>query len=164
MQEDEDMLDRLHSISSESALHVLQLHAGSKLTGDSEKHNIHTLDLGDLNMDKLDTREKVATWVREMKPACIIGRSKGESRDHISWCCSLYKLQVGEGRMFVHEHGMGSPDKCLREVGECLDVGPSTVIPLLTVSSEESTREVEKAWVSSITVGAKNKTSARAKG
>ena len=57
--------------------------------------------------------------------------------------------------MFVHEHGMGSPDKCLREVGKCLDFGPSTIIPLLTVSSEESTREAEKAWVSSLTVGPK---------
>ena len=94
IREDEDMLDRLHSISRESALHVLKLHEGSKLTGDQEKHNIHTMDLGDLNIDELDNREKVATWVREMKPACIIGSSKGKSRDHISWCCSLYKLQV----------------------------------------------------------------------
>ena len=121
LQEDEDMVDRLNTISSQSAIHVLQLHEGSKLTEDQEKHNIHTMDLGDLNIDELDNREKVATWVREMKPACIIGSSKGKSRDHISWCCSLYKLQVGEGRMFVHEHGMGSPDKCLREVGKCLD-------------------------------------------
>ena len=111
--EDEDMLNRLHSIPRGTVFQVLQLHTGSKLTGDSEKHDIHTLDLGDLNMDTLDNREKVATWVREMKPACIIGSSKGKSRDHISWCCSLYKLQVEEGWMFVHEHGMGSPDKCL---------------------------------------------------
>ena len=56
--------------------------------------------------------------------------------------------------MFVHEHGLGSPDKCVREVGQSLDCGPSTVIPLLTLSSE-STREAENAGVSSITVGAK---------
>ena len=56
--------------------------------------------------------------------------------------------------MFVHEHGLGSPDKCLREVGKSLDVGPSTVIPLLTLSSE-STREAENAGGSSITVGPK---------
>ena len=163
VQEDEDMVDRLHSISSESAIHVLQLHEGSKLTEDQEKHNIHTMDLGDLNIDELDNRENVATWVREMKPACIIGSSKGKSRDHISWCCSLYKLQVGEGRMFVHEHGMGSPDKCLREVGKCLDVGPSTVIPLLTLSSE-STREAENAGGFKYYRRGQNKTSARAEG
>ena len=132
----------------------------SKLTGDSEKHNIHTLDLGELNMDKLDNREKVATWVREMKPACIIGSSKGESRDHISWCCSLYKLQVGEGRMFAHEHGMGSPDKRLREVGKCLDVGPSTVIPLCQVK----VRAKRKSRGFKYYRRGQNETSARAKG
>ena len=51
--------------------------------------------------------------------------------------------------MFVHEaelhHINGSSDKCLREVRELCsqDFGPSTVIPLLTVSSDESTREAE---------------------
>ena len=116
LQEDEQMADRLNTISTisgQSKIHVLKLHIGSKLTEDQEKHNIHTMDLGDLKIDEFDNRAKVATWVREMKPACIIGSSKGKSRDHISWCCSLYKLQVGEGRMFVHEHGLGSPDTCL---------------------------------------------------
>ena len=76
----EDMLNRLHSIPRDSALHVLQLHTGSKLTGDSEKHGIHTLDLGDLDMDKLDNRENVATWVPEMKPACVTESPKGKRR------------------------------------------------------------------------------------
>ena len=57
--QDEEMLNRLHSIPRDSALHVLQLHTGPKLTGGSEKHGIHTLDLSDLNMDKLDNREKL---------------------------------------------------------------------------------------------------------
>ena len=57
--QDEEMLNRLHSIPRDSALHVLHLHTGSKLTGDSEKHGIHTLDLGDLNMDTLDNRGKL---------------------------------------------------------------------------------------------------------
>ena len=148
LQEDEQMADRLNTISTisgQSKIHVLKLHKGSKLTEDQEKHNIHTMDLGGLKIDEFDNRAKVAAWVREMKPACIIGSSKGKSGDHISWCCSLYKLQVGEGRMFVHEHGLGSPDKCVREVGQSLGFGPSTVIPLLTLSSE-STREAENAW------------------
>ena len=102
-----------------------------------------------------------------MKPACVIGSPKGKTKDRILWCCSLYKLQVEEGRMFVHEaelhHINGSSDKCLREVRELCsqDFGPSTVIPLLTVSSDESTREAGKARVSSISVGAKMR-SARA--
>jgi len=91
--EDEDMLNRLHSIPRGTALHVLQLHTGSKLTGDSEKHGIHTLDLGDLNMDKLDNRETVAMWVREMQPACIIGSPKGKTKDHFYGVavCTNYK-------------------------------------------------------------------------
>ena len=55
--EDEDMLNRLHSIPRGTALQVLQLHTGSKLTEDSEKHGINTMDLGDLNIDNLDNRE-----------------------------------------------------------------------------------------------------------
>ena len=126
-----------------SQKYTLELRGGSKLTEDQEKHNIHTMDLGDLKVDEFDNRAKIEAWVREIKPACIIGSSKGKSGDHIPWCCSLYKLQVGEGRTFVHEHGLGSPDKCVREVGKSLGFGPSTVIPLLTLSSE-STREAEK--------------------
>ena len=59
--------------------------------------------------------------------------------------------------MFVYEHISGSSDQCLREVRElCSQVfGPSTLIPLLTVSSDERTREAEKARVSSICVGVK---------
>ena len=73
-----------------------------------DAQNFHTMDLGDMRIDDLDNRANVAAWVREMKPACIIGSSKGKSGDHISWCCSLYKLQVGEGMTYVHEHGLGS--------------------------------------------------------
>ena len=103
-----------------------------------------------------------------MKPAFVIGSPKGKTKDHISWCCSLYKLQVEEGRMFVHEAELhrinGSSDKRLREVRELCsqDCGPSTVIPLLTMSSDESTREAEKARVSSISVWGQNEKSARA--
>ena len=70
--------------------------------------------------------------------------------------------------MFVHEaelhHINGSSDKRLREVRELCnqDFGPSTVIPLLTVSSDESTREAEKARVSSISVWGQHEKSALA--
>ena len=49
LQEDEQMADRLNTISTisgQSKIHVLKLHKGSKLTEDQEKHNIHTMDLG----------------------------------------------------------------------------------------------------------------------
>ena len=47
--------------------------------------------------------------------------------------------------------------QCLQEVKELCnsDFDPSTAIPLLTVSSDESTREAETTWVSSISVGVK---------
>ena len=51
--EDEDMLNRLSRVTS---FEVLQLHAGSKLTRDSEKHGIDTMDFGDLDIDNLGNR------------------------------------------------------------------------------------------------------------
>ena len=47
--------------------------------------------------------------------------------------------------------------QCLQEVKELCssDFDPSTALPLLTVSSDESTREAEKARVSRISVGVK---------
>ena len=103
----------------------------------------------------MENRERITAWVRKLKPAFVIGSPKGKTKDRISWCCSLYKLQVEQGTLFIHEKISGSSDKRLREVRELCsqDVGPSTVIPLLTVSSDESTREAEKARVSSISVG-----------
>ena len=48
--------------------------------------------------------------------------------------------------MFIHEQAMVSSDwklQCLKELCNS-DFDPSTAIPLLTVSSDESTREAEK--------------------
>ena len=101
------MLNRLSRVTS---FEVLQLHAGSKLTKDSERHGIATMDLGDLDIDKLENRERITAWVRKVKPAFVIGSPQGKTKDHISWCCSLHKLQVEEGRMFIHEQTMGSSD------------------------------------------------------
>ena len=85
----------------------------------------------------------------------MIGRPQGKTNDHMSWCCSLYKLQAEEGRMLIHEQTMGSSDwklQCLKE--RCNSAFyPSTATPLLIVSSDESTREAEKARVSRISVG-----------
>ena len=48
--------------------------------------------------------------------------------------------------MFIHEQTMGSSDWKLRCLKELCNSGfdPSTAIPLLTVPSDESTREAEK--------------------
>ena len=58
--EDEDMLNRLSRVTS---FQVLQLHAGSNLTRDLEKHGIDTMDLGGLDIDTLEIRERITAWV-----------------------------------------------------------------------------------------------------
>ena len=146
LEEDEDMLSRLSRVT---AFEVLQLHTVSSLARDSEKHGIDTMDLGSLDIDKVANRERITAWVRKRKPAFIIGSPQCKTKEHISWCCSLYKLQAEEGRMFIYEQTMGASAwklQCLQEVKELCssDFDPSTAIPLLTVSSDESTREAEK--------------------
>ena len=75
--EDEDMLNRLSCVTS---FEVLQLHAGSKLTRDSEKHGIDTMGLGGLDIVKLEIRERITAWVRKVKPAFVIGSPQGKRR------------------------------------------------------------------------------------
>ena len=95
------------------------------------------------------------------KPAFIIGSPQCRTKEHIQWCCSLYKLQAEEGRLFVHEQTMGASAwklQCLQEVEELCssDFDPQYGNRLLlTVSSDESTREAEKARVLRISVGVK---------
>ena len=148
VEEDADMINRLSRVAT---FGVLQLHAGSNLTRDSEQHGIDTMDFGGLDMDKLENRERITAWARKRKPAFIIGSPQCKTKEHIPWCCSLYKLQAEEGRMFIHEQTMGASAwklQCLQEVKELCssDVDPITAIPLLTVSSDEGTREAEKKW------------------
>ena len=135
VEEDEDMINRLSRVTT---FEVLQLHAGSSLTRDSEKHCIDTMDSGGLDIDKLENRERITAWVRKRKPAFIIGSPQCKTKERISWCCSLYKLQAAEGRMFIHEQTMGASAwklQRLQEVEELCssDFDPSTAIPLLTV-------------------------------
>ena len=119
------------------------------------------MDLGGLDIDSVANREKITDWVRKRKPAFIIGSPQCRTKEHIQWCCSLYKLQAEEGRLFVHEQTMGASAwklQCLQEVEELCS---SAFEPkygnrlLLTVSSDESTREAEKTRFSRISVGSK---------
>ena len=61
------------------------------------------MELGGLNIDSVTNREKITEWVRERKPAFIVGRPQSKSIGHIRFICGLYQLQVREGRWFAHE-------------------------------------------------------------
>ena len=116
LEEDEDMLSRLSRVT---AFEVLQLHTISSLATDSEKLGIETMDLGGLDIDSVANRKKITEWVRKRKPAFIIGSPQCKTKEHIQWCCDLYKLQAQEGRLFVHEQSMGASAwklQCLQEV------------------------------------------------
>ena len=110
------------------------------------------MDLGGLDIDKLENRERITAWVRKRKPAFIIGSPQCKTKEHIPWCCSLYKLQAEEGRMFIHEQTMGASAWKLQRLQEVEELCSSDFDPkygnrlLLTVSSDESTREEEKTW------------------
>jgi len=59
-------------------------------------------------LDGVDTnnvanREKITKWVRERRPAFVIGKPCNRSMGHIRFLFGLYKMQVDEGRWFVHE-------------------------------------------------------------
>ena len=49
------------------------------------------------------SREKITKWVREKKPAVIVGSLQNKSIGHIRFICGLYQLQVREGRWFAHK-------------------------------------------------------------
>ena len=85
------MINRLSRVT---IFEVLQLHAVSSLARDSEKHGIDTMDLGGLDIDRVANRERITAWVQKRKPAFIIGSPQCRTKEHIQWCCSLYKLQA----------------------------------------------------------------------
>ena len=74
--EDEDMLNRLSRVTS---FEVLQLHARSNLTRDSEKHGIDTMDLGGLYIDKLENREKDYSLGAENETSIYHRQPSGEN-------------------------------------------------------------------------------------
>ena len=89
------MLSRLSRVT---AFEVLQLHTISSLATDSEKLGIETMNLGNLYIDSAVNRDRITEWVRERKPAFIIGSPQCRTNEYIRWCCDLYKLQAQEGR------------------------------------------------------------------
>ena len=109
------------------------------------------MDLGGLDIEGVPNRDRITEWVRRRNAAFIIGSPQCRTKEHIRWCCDLYKLQAQEGRLFVHEQSMGASAwklQCLREVEglRSSDFDPKYGNRLLLiVSSDESTREAQKA-------------------
>ena len=106
-------------LSRVTAFDVLQLHTISSLATDSEKLGIETMNLENWDIDSAANRDRITEWVRERKPAFIIGNPQCRTNEHIRWCCDLYKLQAQEGRLFVHEQSTNASAwklECLKEV------------------------------------------------
>ena len=100
-------------------LMFLQLHSLSSLATDSEKLGIETMSLEHWDIDSAVNRDRITEWVREKKPAFIIGNPQCRMNEHIQWCCDLYKLQAQGGSLFVHEQPANVAAwklECLKEV------------------------------------------------
>ena len=76
-----------------TALHSNPLHNILQLS-DSKSADI-AAEAGEY---KMKTMEKITTWIRERKPAFVIGRPRNRSVGHIRFLFGLCKLQVDEGR------------------------------------------------------------------
>jgi len=101
--EDEDL--RRVTTALRSTYNILQLHSDSEsdIISEAGKFEMTAMDLGGLDIDSVANREKITEWVRERKPAFIVGRPQNKSIGHIRFICGLYQLQVREGRWFAHE-------------------------------------------------------------
>ena len=85
-------------------------------------------------------REAAERYVREVKPWLLIGSpecrmfstlqnlskqtakkqaDREEAEEHLKFVCKLYKIQVENGRKFLHEHPVGATSwwvKCIEEI------------------------------------------------
>ena len=77
VEDDEDMLSRV------TACNVLQFHSVSSLATDSEKLGMETMNLEHWDIDSAVNRGRITEWVREKKPAFIIGNPKNTTLGHI---------------------------------------------------------------------------------
>ena len=158
LEEDDDL--RRVTTALRSTYNILQLYSDSEsdIISEAWKFEMTAMDLGGLDIDGVANNTKTTEWVRKREPAFIIGSPQCKTKAHIQWCCDQYKLQAQEGRLFVHKQSMSAPAwklECLQEVEELCnsDFDPKYGSRLLlTVSSDGSTREAEKARVSRISV------------
>ena len=77
---------------------------------------METMNLEHWDIDSAVNRDRITEWVREKKPAFIIGNPKNKTLGHIRFICGLYQLQVSEGRWFVHEQPTNASAWKLKEV------------------------------------------------
>ena len=77
---------------------------------------METMNLEHWDIDSAVNRDRIAEWVREKKPAFIIGNPKNKTLGHTRFIYGLYELQVSEGRWFVHEQPTNASAWKLKEV------------------------------------------------
>jgi len=104
---------------------VLELHSESGVAEEAKKFGMNVVDVREgWDLNKIADRNRLLEYVREKKPAFVIGRPQckmfsrlqnmnawagkrrqqyNEAVEHSRFVFELYKLQVGEGRWFIHE-------------------------------------------------------------
>ena len=75
-----------------------------------------TMNLEHWDIDSAANRDRITEWVREKKPAFIVGKPQSRTMGHIRFICGLYQLQVQEGRWFVHEQPANAAAWKMKEV------------------------------------------------
>ena len=113
VEEDED-------IRRATALHptcgIQQLRSVSSLATEAERLGMTTMDLEQWDIDIASNRDSITEWVRERKPAFIIGKPQSRTMGQIRFICGLCQLQVQEGRWFVHEQPANAAAWKMKEV------------------------------------------------
>ena len=62
-----------------------------------------TMNLEHWDIDIAANRDRITEWVRERKPAFIVGKPQSRTVGQIRFICGLYQLQVQEGSWFAHD-------------------------------------------------------------
>ena len=156
--EDEELKYVTTALHSNPLHNILQLHSDSKsdIAAEAGKYEMKAMDLNGFDIDNVANREKITEWVRERKPAFIIGRPQNRSVGQIRSICGFYQLQVREERWFVHEQLESSVTWRMEEVVG-LKEWKEFLIRISACETrhvEESVREslrIQSVWLTSCT-------------
>ena len=137
LDDDEDIM-RAQGTTPATTIDLLELHSESGVAEEAKTFGMNAVDLREgWGLDKISDRNRLLEYVREKKPAFVIGRPQcnmfsrlqnmnawagkrrqqyNEAVEHMKFVFELYQLQVREGRWFIHEHPKESTSWKLKEV------------------------------------------------